>query len=172
MRGSPCAWICIGLAACTSSAGPQDLIELDGWREAGAAEDPFADRPDEVECPTSSRVIELEEGVPYLEVDTTFCNYMTLVQETLVEVLSGDRVVFRWGHRELDAPSPAQAHVALLIGNSLIEDRTVDIPALEMDTVVEFEMSEDVPKGRPLWLHLHNHGDNQWLFYTPEVQPL
>ena len=165
-------WLAVGLAGCAPDPVPMDLIDLFDWREATASEDPFPDRPENVECPTSARVIEFEEDTAFLEIDTTFCSYITLTQETKVEIAEGDTVVFRWGHRELDAPNPAQGHVALLINNSLVEDYTVDIPATEMDTVVEFEMPEDVPMGSPTWLHLHNHGDNQWLFYTPQVQPL
>ena len=164
-------WIAIGIAGCTPVSEPMDLTDPFDWQQATASEDPFPDRPENVECPTSAMVIEFEEDTAFLEIDTTFCSYVTLTQETKAEIEEGDTVVFRWGHRDLDAPNPAQGHVALLINDSLVVDQTVDIPASEMDTVVEFEMPEDVPMGSPIWLHLHNHGDNQWLFYTPQVQP-
>ncbi len=165
-------WSVLCLAGCTSDPTPLELIDVFDWREATAEEDPFPDRPETVECPTSSRVIEFEEDTTFLEIDTSFCKYITLIQETKADIFEGETVVFQWGHRDLNAPSPAQGHVALLINDSFIEDRVVDIPATEMDTVVEFEMPEDAPAGSPIWLHLHNHGDNQWLFYAPTVQPL
>ena len=172
MRCKPSLWLAIGLSGCTPERLPADLINLFDWREAAASEDPFPDRPENVQCPTSSRVIEFEEDTSFLEIDTTFCSYITLTQDTQAEIVGGDTIHFRWGHRDLDAPNPAQGHVALLINEELIEDRTVDIPAAEMDTVIQFEMPDDVPLGSPVWLHLHNHGDNQWLFYTPRVYPL
>jgi len=151
---------------------PADLIDLFEWKEASVLLDPFEDRPDNVECPTSSRVIEFEEETAFLEIDTLLCPYVTLYQETQVEILAGDTVVFPWGHRELEAPVPATGHVAFQIDGVLIEDRLVDIPASEMDTVVEVEMQENVASGSPVWLHLHNHGANQWLFYAAELQPM
>ncbi len=161
-----------GLSGCTEERVPQDLFDLFDWREATADQDPFPDRPENVQCPTSSRVIEIEEEEVFLEIDTLLCNYVTLYQETKAEILAGDTVVFPWGHRELVSPDPGQGHVALVVDGIAIEDRSVDIPALEMDTVVEVEVQEDVEKGSPIWLHLHNHGANQWLFYTAQIQPM
>ena len=170
----PAFWCALGGIGCTPIRDPGPLVDLFNWMEASSDEDPFEDRPDNVECPPSSRVIETEDGRSFLEIDTGLCDYITLRQDSLMTLLPGDRLTFEWGHRELNAGEKdfATGHMAFWVDQTSIEDVEVEIPAVEARYTVEVDIQDEVEAGSPVWLHLHNHGANQWFFYAAQVDPL
>ena len=167
-------WCAVWGMACTPVREPGPLVDLSSWMEAYSDEDPFEDRPDHVECPPSSRVIETEDGVSFLEIDTGLCNYITLRQDSLMSLMPGDKLIFEWGHRELNAGEKdfASSHMAFWVDQTVIEEVEVEIPAIESRYTVEVDIQKDIEAGSPVWLHLHNHGANQWFFYAAQVEPL
>ena len=84
----------LGVAACddgspspaTTWQGEVTLAPIDGWVALDADADPFADRPDTVECPDYGAVT--EEGI--FEVLTDVCRYGSFVQPLPVELQPGD----------------------------------------------------------------------------------
>jgi hypothetical protein len=156
------------LAAC-GTGERSSLVDHSLWAEV--VEDPFDDAPGEVICaPTATRV-EVVDGLSSFEVDTGFCNYLTLEQPTLRTVFKGDRLDVRLGHGALVAEQAAEAHVAVLVGELVLWDDAVLIPSPPLDHEGFLIAPERVPKGTPVVLHLHNHGDNSWQFDEISVGP-
>ena len=149
------------------------IVDVSSWVEVASEDDPFPARPENPECPPSSRVVEIQNGIPFLEIDTGLCDYITLRQATLVDLREGDTVRFEWGHRDLNAGDleTATGHMAFRLGDTVLEDVTVDIPQEAKQYVVTFEMKEALDAGSWAWLNLYNHGDNQWYFAAAEVVP-
>lgn len=134
-----------------------------GWRIAGAEEDPFADRPAAVNCITQSVTAEGDA----LEVATDECDYVTLVQPIDPDLMACDVFHASVAHYPLVAEGPATAHVALMLGETLIWERSVPIPGDAAVYEVLHRPEAPIPRGTNLYFHLHNHGANDW--YLSEV---
>ncbi len=149
--------------------GPGTLIDHLAWVELDADQDPFADhRPETVSCPEWSR--QLEGDV--FEVETDDCNYASLSQPSLRDLKAGERVDVIYWHLWLWAPEPAQAHVALTIGDWLVFENSIEIPGPEGSFSPQVTVPTDLPAGTPITFHLHNHGVNSWrLLSVDRVQP-
>jgi len=133
------------------------------WSNVSEAQDPFDDRPDAVDCPSSSWAVEVDTaGEPAFELDTGQCDYATFHQVSLADVQAGGTVGLSWGHSALTADEPASAHISLRLDTQVLWDSTVAIPADADQTGYEQVLSTPVPAGADLWAHLHNHGDNTW----------
>ena len=177
MRPTPLAILtCAALAACadaegtssdTSDAGVEacipreatDLIALDAWEVVTADADPLADhRPEEVVCPSPAEL--LETGV--MEIDTEFCNYFSVSQPLLEDVRPCERLQAVFTHEPLTNDEPAEAHVALLIGGELVWEEALRIPQPSNVLSPEWEVTEAIPAGTPIVVHLHNHGVNNY----------
>lgn len=137
------------------------LAPVSGWQEVDVAADPFADhRPSSVDCPEGAWGD--EDGA--LEVQTGVCNYFAVVAPTLVDLEPGDMLQGTVWYQDLDAPEPAEAHVAVWIGTDVQWEAWVPIPDLAAVHSVEVPIAESWPAGTPIGLHLHNHGFNSWKF--------
>ncbi len=133
---------------------PQSLARSDAWELAGGSDDPFADRPDFVQCEIGWDVV---TGV--FEVDSSVCTYAAFMQPTLVPIAAGDEVEVRIQYGPLaseDDDSPA--HIAIAFGSEIAWETDVAIPADAGDAVGSWTASEDIDVGTPLHLHLHDHG--------------
>lgn len=154
-------------SACTAPE-PLALLEPAALAPVPAAQDPLADhRPDPVDCPEAAWGE--EDGA--FEVQTGVCNYAAFDQPLPARLLPGDEIALTVWHDQLDAAEPATGHVALLLGELLLWEAEVQIPAEsdELQAVVplEQELAEDAPLG----LHLHNHGYNSWRFVAVDLHP-
>lgn len=182
----------VGLAACDAPIEPERLVADDDddgdgdddvaptWGEpvplavasafalASAEDDPLADeRPTTVDCPTATWGFEAGG----LEIQTGVCNYFFATQPSRAAIEEGDAidvVVFNQG---LDAPAPAEGHVAILVGDAVIWEAYVEIPSdasvLEARVVAE----QAWPAGTPVGVHLHNHGYNAWTVLDVTLAP-
>ena len=143
------------------------LVNARLWTVTDADSDPWAsERPPSFDCPDYA--IEVEPGG--LEIDTGDCDYATIQQPSLSAVGAGDEVAFIFWHNALVAESEATAHVALRIGPHLIWEATLPIPGPGAVYTPTKRADFDAPAGTPVYLHLHNHGANTWLFSTVEVR--
>lgn len=149
------------LAACASE--PRPLVDLSLWRAVDADLDPFDDAPEGAVCPSTSFLVEFSPE-PALEVDTGQCNYLTLTQPALDDLGAGEWLTMLAGHSALTADAPAQAHVVLQLGDQVLLEEWVDIPSDPGELRVERQAQVWTPQGTPVWLHLHNHGENSWSF--------
>lgn len=149
----------------------QPLVDQSLWQRVGEADDPFDDRPDLVECPLIATAYELLGNELVFDVDTGQCNYLTVVQPTLREVAAGARLRVRLFHFDLNAPEPAEAHAAVLVGGLGVLDERVPIPASGSLIAREVRAERAIAAGTPIYFHLHNHGQNSWALVELSVLP-
>ncbi|TNE88393.1 MAG: hypothetical protein EP330_15030 [Deltaproteobacteria bacterium] len=157
-------WFLLLLTGC----GRASLVDHTQWLDLSADEDPAGDRPDVVDCPPSAWFV---ESVPEtaLEVDTGACNYLAMSQPSLVGS-RGDQLHLRFAHGDLEADIPAEAHVALYIGDTVAFSQRMEIPTAADEYEVDLAV-ESFGKGEPVTLHLHNHGANTWSFAELSTGP-
>jgi hypothetical protein len=147
----------LGACAGPAPAGPVALIDAASWVPSPAP-DPFVDhRPADASCDGGTSV----EGAT-LEIDTGACTWLWVEQPLLDEVAAGDRLEFVFWHGWLDAPEPAEAHLALAFEGEPAWDVTVPVPGEPDAYTIELDAPSAVPAGAPVGLHLHNHGANTW----------
>ena len=145
----------------------ESLIDVAAWREQGAAEDALAShRPPEVNCPANAW--REEDGA--LEVETGYCNYLSLVQPGKVAITRGDDIHLVLWHAQLRNEEPAEAHVAVSIAGKVVFEKQVDIPSAGGIYDVVIPAAANVAVGEPVEFHLHNHGYNTWTLLSLEVE--
>lgn len=145
----------------------RSLIDVADWREQDAAQDSMAgERPGFVDCPANAWYE--EDGA--LEVETGYCNYLSLAQPSKAPINKGDSVHLVLWHGQLRFDEPAEAHVAVSIGNRVIFDQQVEIPSAGgiFDVLIPF--ADSVAEGEKVEFHLHNHGYNTWTLLTLDVR--
>jgi len=177
LAGSFCLFGCpnqlVGISDAGSDAaafsGPGSLIDHLAWEPLDADDDPFAEhRPETVICPEWAREIEGE----VFEIETDDCNYASLSQPSLRDLRAGERVDVVYWHLWLWSPEPAQAHVALTIGDWTVFENHIEVPGPEGNYGPQATVPHDLPAGTPITFHLHNHGVNSWrLLSIDRVQP-
>lgn len=145
----------LACTGCDVAAG--SLVDPGAWVEADA--DPLADDvPGDTSCEPGSWYVESGD----LEISTAACDYLALQQPLLLDVGRGEAIEIVGWHADLFADEPAEGHLALLAGETVLWEYRVDIPA---DAAV-FTSTVDAPErlraGEPVTLHLHNHGANTW----------
>lgn len=141
------------------------------WQAVEASEDPFEDRPDQVTCPDAGYGSELFGGKPTFYVDSELCQYITASQASRAPISAGDEVEVAFKHFQLTAAGEegAEAHLAFMLGDTLIAERTVSIPAADKAYRVTWTATEDVEEGTPIYFHAHNHGQNEYSVLSIEV---
>lgn len=144
------------------------LVSGEAWEAAGAEDDPLAaERPALVDCPTAAWGFEAGG----LEIQTGACNYFFVTQPSLAAIEEGDAIDVVVFHQYLDAAEPAQGHVAILVGDTVVWEAYAKIPSdanvLEARVVAERAW----PAGTPVSVHLHNHGYNAWTVLEVSLVP-
>jgi hypothetical protein len=136
------------------------LIDHERWEQIHASsEDPLADhRPSSINCGVAGWYRENE----IIEIDTNFCNYLALRQDSLAPITEGAKVRLGFYHFDLVAPEEALAHLAVLVDGQLLHEQEIAIPGKAMVYALEFEAPFSAPAGAELVFHLHNHGQNTW----------
>ncbi len=168
--------VALGLVACapapahdgTGGRASVALLDPAALAPVAAVDDPLAShRPDPVDCPAAAWG---EEGGGF-EVQTGVCDYAAFDQPLVAPLAKGDIVEISVWYDTLDAAEPATAHVAVLLGDRVLWEETVDIPApsAALDAAVRLDFTPS-PDSR-LGLHLHNHGYNSWRFVEIVATP-
>lgn len=135
------------------------LIDNNNWQFTPEDQDPLSElRPVEVDCPTAAWGF--ENGT--LEVQTGVCNYLSVSQETRVEIDAGQELHIILYHADLIADEPAEGYAALLVNDTIIWDITVPIPHDPANYDVTVDAPVDIRAGDIITFHLHNHGFNSW----------
>ena len=143
------------------------LIEVNDWVMQSAAEDSNSGhRPAEVICPDNSWGN--EDGA--LEVETGYCNYLSLSQPAKVAVAKGDSLHLVLWHADLAFETPAQAHVAITVDGHNVWEADVDIPLAAEIYDLRIPIDFDAPAGSKVEYHVHNHGYNTWTLLQLEVE--
>ncbi len=143
------------------------LVDVDSWVQQSAAEDSLADRrPDEVICPDNSWYN--EDGA--LEVETGYCNYLSLAQPSLEAISAGDTLHLVLWHGDLVFEEPATGHAAVSIDGKLVWEAEVSIPAEADIFDTRIELPFDAPEGSKVEYHVYNHGFNTWTLLQLEIE--
>jgi len=111
-------------------------------------------------CTPNGRIYE----EPVFEVNTDVCNDTSYTQLTTDALNAGELVHFTLWHLALAAPEPAEGHIEIAIGDSVVWTFSVDIPSDEAVYHPFFEVPADAPAGTPVYLHVQNHGANSYKF--------
>ncbi|HHO49408.1 MAG TPA: hypothetical protein ENK18_00720 [Deltaproteobacteria bacterium] len=143
------------------------LADMGAWVEATGVDPLASHRPPDSACPLGGVLV--EEGGK-LEVNTGLCSYAWLEQPLLAGLLPGDEVEVSLWHQDLISEEPAEGHVALLIGDQVVWEITVSIPAEATPYTESVVVAFAAEVGEPLQLHLHNHGANTWNLLRIERQ--
>lgn len=140
------------------------LVTAGSWRTLDSATDVFTDHvPEVISC--APRAIISDAGA--LDINTDDCNYLFVGQRLPHRLDLGDRVIVEAGHLVLfDAAGSATGHIALSIDGHVLWERSVLIPAQPALYVDEVIVDRDFEVGSRIELHLHNHGANEWRFYS------
>ena len=137
------------------------LIDHSSWHNYPVELDPLPDhQPAMIKCGLSGWFVEAGS----LEVDTANCNYLSIEHPAAEAVPAGTEIELELGHFDLLAPEPATAHVALLFESELQWEDFIDIPGPGNLERSRFRATRDLAAGESIRLHLHNHGQNTWLF--------
>jgi len=145
----------------TATAGEPawvQLLDASAWVEADAEQDPFDDRPADVECSTLGWGV---EGT-YFEVQTDDCEYGTFYQPLTVDVPAGTELEMVYWHLDLWASEDAQGHIGLRTEETLIHEAYIEIPNGAEVYAVSLVAAADLSAGEPIYFHVHNHGYNSW----------
>jgi hypothetical protein len=153
------------------------------------AEDPFsALRTPAHFCDDGCHFAEfLQVGEYSYTVESGYCNYFTMVQPTLREIRAGDEIHIRFWHFALTAPGGGRAYLALQVGDRVIWDARLPIPcrggivgaipggdcidtpgAADADPA-RFVADFDAPAGAPIYVHVQNHGANNYSLVEASV---
>ena len=104
-----------------------------------------------------------------VDIDLADCDWFAVEQGLLIDVpkCTPLRVGFR--HFDLTAPEPAEAYMAVSIGGEVVWEQTVEIPGGQekgMANVyeVDFPAARDYAQGEQVVIHVHNHGENSYVF--------
>lgn len=107
-----------------------------------------------------------------LQVETGLCHYavwsLALADDVDAAVWS-----FTFWHSLLTAEAESEdavGHVAVAVGDAVIVDRAVAIPATDGWDAVDVGVGP-VAAGTPVFLHLHNHGANHWGIAPLDIAP-
>lgn len=147
---------------------PVPLAVASAWALASAEDDPLAsERPASVDCPVAAWGPEAAG----LEIQTGACNYFFATQPSRAAIEPGDAIDVVTFHQGLDAPEPAEGHVAILVGDAVVWEAYVEIPADASVLEARVIAARAWPAGTPVGVHLHNHGYNAWTVLDVTVAP-
>lgn len=145
------------------------------WEVLSAEDDPIEGRPLEFNCfPRAIKVTPMGqpacEGDPYdiaYELESDFCSWITSRQPLLADVRQGDTIRVRAFHFRLTASvsRPAESRIALQIGEDVVWDVRRPIPSDSTLLNETFVAERDYPAGTPLYYHVDNHGNNDYLLF-------
>ena len=176
----------VALAACANSdSGPEPPPLLDASAlsdlEPTPLLDPFAlvpveadadplvhHRPPDVDCPEATWG---PEGGGF-EIQTGACNYAAFDQPLSTPIEAGDTLNILVWHDTLDLAEPATAHVAVWVGQAVLWEAEVDIPAPSRSFEVTVPIEDTPAPNARLGVHLHNHGFNSWRFVAVDLHRL
>ncbi len=144
---------------------PAPLVLPDAWALVPPAEDVYVRRrPSSVRCEAELGYRnDLYAGVPAFEVDTAWCNFITVRQPARVDLRADEILDLRLWHFELVADAPAEAFLGLAIDGEEVWERRVAIPGQPALEAAIIELARDYPEGVEVQFHLDNHGENNYV---------
>ena len=143
-----------------NSSGPgETLVDPHLWEILAPEADPFEDlRSEESECNPLGVTVEGD----VLEVQSDVCGFVSLAQPALRSGQAGDLVELLVYHSALWSQEPAQGYLAVLLGDTVFWEQTLEIPGDADVYNVEEALDADLEVGEQIVFHLHNHGANAY----------
>ena len=146
------------------------LVDHTRWELVAPEEDPFWNTVvDPILCPEAAYGIEGFGTISFYEVETTACNYLTVVQPSIEAVEPGDTLKASLWHLPLAALEPAQAKLYVSIASEVLLEKDISIPGKEEVYTPTIVADFSAPAGSPIVFHVHNHGANSWRFHKLTV---
>ena len=140
------------------------LIEAQAWDTTSKVRDVFrSHRPEDVQCAQGTGWLVEDDA---LEIRTASCNYLSLTQQSLLNIASDTVLELAMSHSDLNFNAPSSAHVALSIAGTTIWETTIPIPSDGNILKETITLPFAVAAGDPIDLHLDNHGSNAWSVYS------
>jgi mono/diheme cytochrome c family protein len=144
----------------------ESLIDVADWKIQSASQDSLAShRPQNYHCPDNAWYE--EDGA--LEVETGYCNYLSLSQASKAPISTGDDIHLVLWHGQLRFEEPTEAHIAVSAGGTVVWEDFIEIPSSGGVYDVTVPSVVSAQAGDSLEFHLHNHGYNTWTLLTLEV---
>lgn len=94
------------------------------------------------------------------EIDTDGCPYGVVSQPLLVNLRAGQELDLLAWHNELLNPEPATGHMLLTVGDTVLFEWQMDIPAEAEVRDERIIVPDRLYAGDSAVLHVHNHGAN------------
>ena len=138
--------------------GDLSLVDHAAWELLSEEDDIFQDEANFAQCPSNG--FGVEDG--FFEVNTDICRYATFRQYALEKIHADETIRFVLWHSPLSSPEPATGHVAISIDEQLYWEKNLEIPGDAAVYDETFELTQAVDKGAPIYLHIHNHGNNSY----------
>jgi len=166
--------LCVA-AGCSTGPGfepdlGESLIDHLAWELVAANDDSFWNTVDSpIACPEAAYGAEGSGDASFYEVETTDCNYLTVVQPSLADVNPGDTIKASLWHLPLAALEPAEAKLFVSIAGTTVLEADIAIPAIEEVYTPQIIVDFSAPAGSPIVFHVHNHGINSWRFHRLTV---
>ncbi len=137
---------------------PASLIDHGAWQDADA--DPWAaERPDAsfLRCDPLAVYEEAFGSDDTLSVNLDYCNYVSLRQPSLVEVLAGDLLTFRLWHDGLFFSTDEPPHLALQIGAAPSWEVLLEAPGDSGLEYLQWTAQDDIAVGTPVSFLVNTH---------------
>jgi hypothetical protein len=152
---------------------PRQLVAADAWLPAPPERDVFvAKKPETVECVPIDGYEPIDfGGYPAFEVHTDACNYLTVEQPLLDDVVAGEYVNVRLWHWDLRAPEPAVGYTAVALEGEVRWEYEVEIPAESTLASSGWVTDHALAAGTLVQFHVHNHGINSWNLIEITAEP-
>ncbi|HYQ15237.1 MAG TPA: hypothetical protein VEQ58_05765, partial [Polyangiaceae bacterium] len=107
-----------------------------------------------------------EAAQGWLELDTTFCQWITVETKALRGVEAGQQLKVDFSHYDLDAPLPTQATLRLRFGSCDAWSEAIPIPGpanvehAELASPCALDLADE--ESSTIFFHLDNHGQNTY----------
>jgi hypothetical protein len=140
------------------------LVAAQAWSTTSRNRDVFpAHRPAQIDCPRGTGWLVEDDA---LEIRTEFCNYLSLTQQSLLNLEAGTTLELALSYSDLDFNAPSSAHLSVAVAGSAVWESEIAIPSegqiLKETVVLPFA----VVSGDVIDVHLHNHGQNAWTLHS------
>ncbi|MEN0066618.1 MAG: hypothetical protein AAGA48_31080 [Myxococcota bacterium] len=103
-------------------------------------------------------------GDGLVETSTALCGLLSIGQPLLDGLQAGERLETTIDWDVLQAEVPAEAHIALWVGQEVVAERWLSVPGPAGFERITWSVRRDVAKGTQMGWHLHNHGENTYRF--------
>lgn len=141
-----------------------NMLEHTQWKVVADDQNPYAKQRSSKHICDLSLGKKIEDGV--LEINTNYCNFITLEQKAAVEVRAGEQLHFTMWHLDLYAETKGQAYVILTIDGQTIWETTIPIPYKAEFYEAKWSPKAPIPKDARIVFHLRNHGANTWKIHS------